>query len=213
MNSAKGLFITIEGPEGAGKSTQLQMLRNYIESQGKECVVTREPGGTPVAEQLRMLIKHHNGDEPIYDETELLLIEAARAQHVKHLIAPALKRGAVVLCDRFYDSTTAYQGYARCMDLEVLHQLNCFAVNGCHPDLTILLDIDPEKGFNRTAEREETLGEHDRFELENLEFHKAVREGFLEIAITEPERVKVVSASDTPENVHLKIRELLINAF
>ncbi|QSH41706.1 dTMP kinase [Lentisphaerota bacterium ZTH] len=213
MNSAKGFFITIEGPEGAGKSTQLQMLRDFIESHGRECIVTREPGGTPVAEQLRALIKHHNGNEPIYDQTELLLIEAARAQHVRHFIAPALERGAVVLCDRFYDSTTAYQGYARRMDLEMLHQLNSFAVGGYHPDLTILLDIDPEKGFNRTAGRTETLGEHDRFELEDLSFHKVVREGFLKIAAAEPERVKIVSAADAPEKVHSKIRELLLNAF
>jgi dTMP kinase len=210
MNKS-GCFITFEGPEGAGKSTQLGLLKNYITSCGRECIITREPGGTPVAEQLRELIKHHNGEEKIFDESELLLLEAARIQHVRYLIAPALKRGVVVLCDRFYDSTTAYQGYARKMDLEKLEFLNNFAVGSCKPILTILLDLPPEEGFKRTATREETQNIHDRFELENLEFHSSVRAGFLEIAKCEPERVKVVSALGAPEEIHRKIVEFAKN--
>ena len=205
----KGCFITFEGPEGAGKSTQLRLLQDYINARGRECLITREPGGTPVAEQLRELIKHHNSEEPIFDESELFLLEAARAQHVHYLIEPSVKRGNVVLCDRFYDSTTAYQGYARGMDLEKLKLLNDFAVGTCKPTLTILLDLSPKEGFERTATREETQNIHDRFELENLEFHTAVRNGFLEIAKQEPERVKIVSAVGTPEEIHQKIVEFI----
>lgn len=204
-----GFFITFEGPEGAGKSTQLRLLQEYISNSGKKCLITREPGGTPVAEQLRELIKHHNGDENIYDESELLLIEAARAQHVRHFIEPAVKRGEVVLCDRFYDSTTAYQGYARKVDLAKLKMLNEFAVGDCKPDLTILLDLTPEQGFERTANREETQNVHDRFELENIDFHRAVRQGFLEIAEAEPDRVKIVSAVGAPDEIHHRIVEFV----
>ena len=206
-----GCFITFEGPEGAGKSTQLRLLKNYIDSRKRECLITREPGGTLIAEQLRELIKHHNCEEPIFNESELLLLEAARAQHVRHLIEPAVKRGAVVLCDRFYDSTTAYQGYARGMDMEKLKLINAFAVGSCKPTLTILLDLSPEEGFERTATREETQNIHDRFELENLEFHRAVRNGFLKIASNEPERVKIVSAMGSQEEIHQKIMELVKN--
>ena len=209
-NMAKsGFFITFEGPEGAGKSTQLRLLKDYITDRGRECLLTREPGGTPVAEQLRNLIKHHQGDEPVFDESELLLIEAARAQHVRFLIEPAVKSGKVVLCDRFYDSTTAYQGYARGMDLKTLEQLNDFATGDCKPHLTILLDLTPEEGFERTAGRAETQNVHDRFELENLDFHRAVRNGFLKIAEQDPQRVKIVSAAGTPEEIHRQIVEIV----
>ncbi len=206
-----GCFITFEGPEGAGKSTQLRLLKDYISRRGRECLITREPGGTPVAEQLRELIKHHNGEEAIFDESELFLLEAARAQHVRYLIEPAVKRGAVVLCDRFYDSTNAYQGYARGMDLNKLNLLNDFAVGSCKPVLTILLDLPPEEGFKRTARREETQNTHDRFEMEDIDFHRAVRNGFLEIARREPQRVKIVSAIGAPEQIHRKIVEFVEN--
>ena len=210
MNTNKsGCFITFEGPEGSGKSTQLRLLEDYIKCHGRKCLLTREPGGTPVAEQLREVIKHHNTDEPIFDESELFLLEAARAQHVRYLIEPAVKSGAIVLCDRFYDSTTAYQGYARGINLEKLKFLNDFAVGTCKPTLTILLDLSPEEGFERTAVREETQNIHDRFELENLDFHRSVRNGFLEIAKNEPNRVKIVSAVGTPEEIHQRIVELV----
>jgi dTMP kinase len=211
--SKRGYFITIEGPEGAGKTTQIKMLQAELERSGLECVVTREPGGTPLAEKLRDIVKYYDGEEKVADETELLLFAASRAQHVRNLIKPALERGAVVICDRFYDSTTAYQGYARKQNLEFVERLNHYAVAGCEPDLTILLDLPPGEGFKRTAGRDETKGLNDRIEAEALSFHDAVLDGFHKIAEREPERVKVVPALDTPENVHNNIMELLKDAF
>ncbi|MFA6104774.1 MAG: dTMP kinase [Victivallaceae bacterium] len=211
--AAKGLFITFEGPEGAGKTTQLKMLSGYFAGLGRECVVTREPGGTPIAEQLRELVKHHSGDEPVFAETELLLFAASRAQHVRFLIEPAVARGSVVLCDRFADSTTAYQGYARQLDMDFIRRLNQYAVGNCVPDMTILLDLPPEDGFKRTATRMETAGRHDRIEAEALTFHHLVRQGFLAIAKAEPQRVKVVSALAAAEVIHQQITELIRNAF
>ena len=211
--AAKGLFITFEGPEGAGKTTQLKMLSEHFAGLGRECVVTREPGGTPIAEQLRELVKHHSGDEPVFAETELLLFAASRAQHVRFLIEPAVARGAVVLCDRFADSTTAYQGYARQLDMDFIRRLNQYAVGNCVPDMTILLDLPPEDGFKRTATRMDTAGRHDRIEAEALTFHHLVRQGFLAIAKAEPQRVKVVSALAAAEVIHQQIMELVRNAF
>jgi dTMP kinase len=211
MNGKKGCFITFEGPEGAGKSTQVKLLRQALGSRGIECLLTREPGGTPLAEQLRDIVKYHEGDEPMAAETELLLFAASRAQHVRNLIKPAIAEGKVVICDRFYDSTTAYQGYARNLELDFVQRLNMFAIAGCKPDLTILLDLPPEAGFSRTAVRAETQGLNDRLENEALDFHLAVRSAFLTIAEQEPERVKVVSALDTPEVIHCTIMELIEN--
>jgi len=211
MNGKKGCFITFEGPEGAGKSTQVKLLQQALAQRGLECVLTREPGGTPLAEQLRNIVKYHEGDELMAAETELLLFAASRAQHVRNLIKPAVADGKVVLCDRFYDSTTAYQGYARNLELDFINRLNDFASAGCRPDLTILLDLPPEAGFSRTAVREETQGLNDRLENEALDFHLAVRAAFLTIAEQEPERVKVVSALDAPDEIHRNIMELLNN--
>ncbi|MCF6174239.1 MAG: dTMP kinase [Victivallaceae bacterium] len=211
MNCKKGCFITFEGPEGAGKSTQVKLLRQALEKRGIQTIVTREPGGTPLAEQLRDIVKYHEGDEPMAAETELLLFAASRAQHVRNLIKPAVAEGKVVICDRFYDSTTAYQGYARSLELDFVQRLNMFAIAGCKPDLTILLDLPPEAGFSRTAARAETQGLNDRLENEALDFHLAVRSAFLTIAEQEPERVKVVSALDAPEVIHCTIMELIEN--
>lgn len=211
MDVNSGCFITFEGPEGAGKSTQVKMLRQALAQRGIECIVTREPGGTPLAEKLRDIVKYHASNELMTAETELLLFAASRAQHVRNLIKPAVDDGKVVLCDRFYDSTTAYQGYGRNLELDFVNRLNDFVTAGCKPDLTILLDLPPDAGFARTAGREETQGLNDRLENEAIDFHIMVRTAFLKIAEQEPERVKVVSALDSPEVIHRHIMELLKN--
>jgi len=209
----RGLFITFEGPEGSGKTTQMQLLKQFLEKQGIACVATREPGGTPLAEKLREVVKYHQGGESMTNEAELLLIAAGRAQHVRNMILPALRDGRVVLCDRFYDSTTAYQGYARGIDLDFIHQLNHYAACGVNPDLTILLDLTPEAGFVRTRARAEAQASHDRIEQAGLEFHRGVYNGYHQIAAAEPDRVKVVSATGSPDETAAKVREVFIHAF
>ncbi|MBQ9755139.1 MAG: dTMP kinase [Lentisphaeria bacterium] len=204
--SKNGKFITFEGPEGAGKSTQLRLLAEELRSRGFEVVTTREPGGTPLAELLRNILKTHQGTETLHPETELLLMEAARSQHAREVILPALERGAVVLCDRFYDSTTAYQGAARNIDTSLIAELNIFAAAFRKPDLTLILDLDIESGFRRAGKRQETAGEYDRFEAENRSFHSRVREGFHAIAAKEPQRVRIIDAEGTPEEVAARIR-------
>ncbi len=204
-----GFFITFEGPEGAGKSTQLRMLHESLEREGRRCVATREPGGTPLAEQLRGIVKNFSGPEKLHPTTELLLLEAARSQHVREVIRPALAAGCVVLCDRYFDSTTAYQGGARGLESAVVDELNSFAAAECVPDLTILLDLPPEAGFRRAADRVETRGEHDRFEEEKLDFHRRVREAFLRIAAAEPDRVRVVAADRDPGLIFSEIGKII----
>ena len=204
-----GFFITFEGPEGAGKTTQIQWLRDHFAATGRTCLVTREPGGTPLAERLRGIVKHLDSGEQLQPETELMLIAAARCQHVHEVIRPALMRGEVVLCDRFYDSTAAYQGAGRGVSGRLIEIMRKAAVGDCTPDLTILLDLPPEVGFKRTRNRLETAGKFDRFEAEQLAFHTRVRQEFLAIAEREPERVRVVAADRTPEEVFAAIRSLL----
>lgn len=202
----KGFFITIEGPEGAGKSTQLQKLAEYLESLGATCIRTREPGGTPLAEVLRNVVKEYNGDEKVFPETELLLMEAARSQHMNVLVLPNLEVGNIVICDRFSDSTLAYQGYARNLDMEIIEKLNLFASGNRVPDLTLLMDLTPEDGFARTRKRQETLGQFDRFEVEKIDFHQKVRNGFLAIAKENPARVKIINASRTIEEIFADVK-------
>ena len=209
MKDKKGIFITFEGPECAGKTTQIRLLKEYFAACGRETIVTREPGGTEVGEELRQIVKHHVSDIPVTDEAEVLLFAASRAQHVSVLIKPALARGAVVICDRFMDSTTAYQGYARGLDMEFIHKLNQFAVNGCIPDMTILLDLSAEESIERSLKREETLFVEDRIESEKIDFHRRVRAGFLKIAAEEPDRLKIIPAVDKIENIHQKIIDCL----
>ncbi|MBQ9776966.1 MAG: dTMP kinase [Lentisphaeria bacterium] len=204
-----GKFITFEGPEGAGKSTQVRMLGAFLERSGIACVITREPGGTPLAEELRSIVKGFSGSETVHPETELLLMEAARAQHAGEVIAPALAQGKWVLCDRFFDSTTAYQGGARGIDRTIIDTLNRFAAKSCIPDLTVLMDLAPEAGFARAAVRQETQGEHDRFELEKIDFHHKVRNAFLACAAAEPQRFRVVNADRSIEEIHREIVEIV----
>ena len=205
----RGYFITFEGPEGAGKSSQIRMLGEALRAAGREVVITREPGGTPLAEAIREVVKGHNTGETVYPATELLLIEAARSQHVREVIEPALAAGKVVLCDRFYDSSTAYQGGGRGLERETIAMLNAFAADGVVPDLTILLDLPPERGFARTETRVETQGEFDRFEEEKLDFHRRVRAEFLALAGREPQRVKVVSADRAKDEIGRDVLRLV----
>jgi dTMP kinase len=211
--SNNGKFITFEGPEGAGKSTQLKLCARLLRERGFEVVTTREPGGTPLAEKLREILKTHRGEEKLHPETELLLMEAARSQHAREVILPALERGCVVLCDRYYDSTTAYQGSARKIDAELIDQLNIFAAGFRKPDMTLVFDLDIEVGFRRAGKRQETAGEYDRFEAETRTFHQQVREGFLAIARKEPARVRVIDADGTPEEVSERVRSAINELF
>ena len=205
----RGYFITFEGPEGAGKSSQIQMLGEALRDAGREVVITREPGGTPLAEAIREVVKGHHSGEVVHPATELLLIEAARSQHVREVIKPALLDGKIVLCDRFYDSSTAYQGGGRGLARETIDMLNRFAADGAIPDLTILLDLPPERGFARTETRAETIGEYDRFEEEKLDFHRRVRAEFLALAEREPQRVKVVLADRDKEAIRQDVLRLV----
>lgn len=199
MAMNRGILITFEGPEGSGKSTQIELLRSRLSAAGREVVLTREPGGTPLAEAFRSILKHHTGPEELHPVTELLLFEAGRVQNVHCVIKPALEDGKIVLCDRFTDSTIAYQGYARGLDLAPLRLLNGLALNGVKIDLTILLDLPPEDGFERTSCRASTNKNFDRLESAGLNFHHAVRRGFLEQAAAEPERFRVFNAEQDRE--------------
>lgn len=203
--SGRGVFITFEGGEGCGKSTQVRMLAHRLELAGFPVRALREPGGTAVGEAVRAVLL--NTDHDGMDATaELLLYEAARAQLVAEVIEPALDAGEIVLCDRFYDSTTAYQGYARGIPLDEVIALNAAATGGLVPDRTLLLDIDPVLGIARAT----ALGA-DRLEGEDLAFHARVREGFLALAADEPHRVRVIDATGTPDEVAERVASALID--
>jgi dTMP kinase len=197
----KGRFITFEGGEGCGKSTQIRRLEAYLKEKGVEVLVTREPGGTRLAELVRGLLKDEKDDPPC-DRAELLLFLAARAQLVKNVILPALDSGVWVLSDRFSDSTFAYQGYGRGLDLGILKVANDFACDSLKPDLTLLLDVPPEVASSRMRKRErETNTLADRIELAGEEFHRKLREGFRALAAAESDRVHAIDASGTPDQV------------
>jgi dTMP kinase len=197
----KGRFITFEGGEGCGKSTQIRRLESFLKEKGVKVLVTREPGGTRLAELIRGLLKDEKDDPPC-DRAELLLFLAARAQLVKNVILPALESGVWVLSDRFSDSTFAYQGYGRGLDLEILKIANDFACDSLKPDLTLLLDVPAEVAASRMRKRErETNTSADRIELAGDEFHLRLREGFRALAAAEPERIITVDASGTPDEV------------
>ena len=197
----RGLLITFEGGEGCGKSTQLELLRTYLESKGYEVLATREPGGTPAAEAIRAILLDPANDA-LSPVTELLLYEAARAQHVAERIGPALEAGKIVLSDRFYDSTTAYQGAGRGLPLDNLSGLHAIATKGLEPDLTIVIDVPAALGLARA-----TQGGSDRIEREKIDFHERVRAGFLRIAREEPGRVRVVDGAKSLDEVAAAVRE------
>jgi len=205
----RGKFITLEGPEGSGKSTHARLLVAQLQAAGHAVITTREPGGTPVGEVVRRLLQHDTGGEGMVAEAELFLFMASRAQLVRQIIAPALADGVCVVCDRFADSTTAYQGYARGCDVEKILALNDLATGGLAPDLTILLDVDVKAGFERLRRRNLRHGaEKDRIEREALCFHERVRSGYLELARRWPQRIRVVDAARDEDAVQADIWEL-----
>ena len=188
------LFITFEGGEGSGKSTQAKLLYDRLRRSQIAAVLTREPGGTPVGDEVTRLLKWN--DDAVSPLTELLLFNASRSQLVNDIINPALKDGKVVICDRFSDSTTVYQGYARGMKLKTVKAINATAAQGLKPDLTILLDLSVGEGFERRRAKKQ-----DRFEKEGLAFHRKVRQGFLELAAEEPKRFFIIDAAQDKETI------------
>lgn len=204
---AKGAFISFEGGEGCGKSTHVKALAEHLKSLGKDCVVTREPGGTPLSEKIRALLLHAKEGSAMTDRAEILLFEAARAQHVEELIKPALEAGKIVVCDRFFDSTTAYQGAARNIPLENVRSLNMFATGGLVPDVTILLDLPASVGMARASARD--AGNSDRMGSEKAEFYEAVRSAFLRLASENPNRFVVVDTTRSAGEVFAEILRAL----
>ncbi|ODB85123.1 dTMP kinase [Candidatus Thiodiazotropha endoloripes] len=206
-NSLKGRFITVEGGEGAGKSSNLDYIRNLLSSAGKQVVFTREPGGTPLGEAIRDLLLGHQ-HTGMADDTELLLMFAARAEHLQQKIKPALQQGQWVLCDRFTDASYAYQGAGRGLASDRIASLEQFVQGELRPDLTLLLDLPVEQGLARAGQRSEP----DRFEKQEMSFFEKVRAGYLEIASREPHRVKIIDASKPLETVQQQI-DHVVTAF
>jgi len=206
----RGRFITFEGPDGAGKTTQMRMLGKRLESTGRDVVYSREPGGTRISEEIRRVLLDPTYTE-IVDRTEALLYAAARAQHVEELIRPAMAARKMVLCDRFTDSTVAYQGYGRGIKIRFLKGLNNMAVAGVTPDLTIILDLDPVEGLNRISNKRAVVSGKgkDRIEMEDIDFHNRVRKGFHKLAAADPGRCKMVNAVGDRDEVHETIWRLV----
>ena len=199
--SQRGIFITFEGSEGCGKSTQISLLAEWLRGAGREVVLVREPGGTPSGEQIRHLLQHAPEGENLTPEAELLLFAASRAQLVREIIEPALAAGHAVISDRFLDSTTVYQGVARRIPSDATASINAFAVGTCLPDVTFLLDLDPEVAASRIGNREK-----DRIEREPASFFQAVREGYLAVAASNRDRIRIIDASREPGAVAEDIR-------
>ena len=205
-----GVFITFEGSEGCGKSTQIELLARRLRALGYRVRMLREPGGTPICEEIRHTLKHSQHNHAMTAEAELLLMNASRAQIVREVIRPALAGGEVVVCDRFYDSTTAYQGYGRQLDLAMVKSVIDIAVGDTRPDMTLLLTVAPEISEFRRAMRQSTLPfMRDRIEEADRKFFERVDQGFAAIAAAEPERVRVLEASASVESVSAKIWELV----
>lgn len=197
----KGCFITFEGADGCGKTTQLELTAKYLKEKGFEVLTTREPGAPGLGCELRKILLHYDGY--VSPKCESFMFLADRAQHIDTIVLPAIERGAVVLCDRHTDSTVAYQGYGKGVDLEQIHYLNNLSTGGHKPDLTFVFDVDSDVAQNRVG------AEKDRMEAEGIEFHKRVRNGYLTIAKQEPERVKVIDANPPVETVFFSLKPLL----
>ena len=198
----RGLFITFEGTDGAGKTTQIQRLSTDLRRTGYDVCLTREPGGTPISEQIRdMLLNPDHGE--MAATTELLLYAASRAQHVSEVIRPALEVGKIVISSRFADAMVVYQGYGRGLDLERIHHLNRIATDGLTPDVTFVLDLPVEIGLQRVQNSRDSL---DRLEREKIEFHRRLRDGYQTLAKQEPQRLKIIDAQVGPEQVYAQIQ-------
>lgn len=202
---SNGMFITFEGADGCGKTTQQMLAADYLESKGYEILITREPGAKGLGEDIRKILLDYKG--PVSERCESLLFLADRAQHVDNMILPAIENGQIVLCDRYTDSTVAYQGYGRQQNLERIKKLNDFATNLLKPDLTFVFDIDVETSMQRVGK------EKDRMESEGKEFHNRVRNGYLKLAEEEPNRVKVLDAAKSIDEIHEEVVNILEAAF
>ena len=202
----KGRFISLEGIEGTGKSTQAKLLSDYLKEKGFEVVLTEEPGGTQIGLRIRELLLsvEHKGMTAV---TELLLYNASRSQHIREIILPAINRGAIVITDRFTDSTIAYQGFGRGIDQGLIDSIDLIATERLRPDITILLDLDAEVGLKRNK----GINKTDRLELEDLEFHQRVRNGYHTLAEKEPERIKLIDASAGIQEIHNRISSIITN--
>ncbi len=206
MSSRRGKFITFEGPEGGGKTTQAKRLLARLTSLGHNVIYTREPGGTPTGEAIREILQYDKAGEPLCNEAEVFLFAASRSQLVRTVIIPALERGSHVICDRFADSTTVYQGYGRGFDIDQMIAINNFAINGATPDITLLMDVEVSTGFDRIASRQrELFQKSDRIEREAREFHERVRKGYLELAARWPERFRKINAARDPGEVETDV--------
>lgn len=199
----KGLFITFEGADGSGKTTQLNNIKTFLQEKGYDVVVTREPGALDIGQKIRNILLHHDG--VVADRCEMFLFLADRAQHVETFIKPAIENGKIVLCDRHTDSTIAYQGYGRGQDIELLKKLNSIAVNGIVPDLTLLFDVSTETAQTRVG------NEKDRMESAGIEFHKKVRAGYLELQKENPNRIRLINANNSIETVFADAKNIIID--
>lgn len=205
------MFITLEGIEGSGKTTQLEHIVDYLKGRGCECIVTREPGGTRIGKKIRSILLDPDSRE-IDPMTELLLYMADRSQHINEIIIPHLASGKLVLCDRYYDATLVYQGYARGIDIEIIQRLHRWVLKDLKPNVTILLDLEPQIGLKRAwkeIDRGTRTGLETRFEKETLRFHKKVRAGYLALARNDPDRFEVIDASQSERQVRERIIHLL----
>jgi len=200
------MFVTLEGPEGSGKSTQIKALAGFLDQQGFDVLVTREPGGTAIGDQIRDCL-HNVENTAMTGPTEFLLYSASRAQLVREVLRPALAAGKVVLCDRYADSTIAYQGYGRDLDLTAVTAVTEFATEGLRPDLTLLLDIDVQKGLARRVAGAEEMN---RLDLETLAFHRRVRDGYHQLAAADPERWRIIDASQDAAAVQQELRAAVL---
>lgn len=211
-------FITFEGIEGCGKTTQIKLAGSFLRQHQIPLVMTEEPGGTPMGRRIRKILLNKAPEEEICTEAEILLFSAARIQHVRNVILPALEDGKVVLCDRFYDATIAYQGFGRGADIRFIKEIIEYSTSGLKPGMTILFDLPVEVGLKRAMNRISLLKEaskeavlEDRFEREDVEFHQRVRQGYLDLVKAEPERFRIIESTAGIQMIHRQVRDLMSN--